>query len=461
MPYVYDPNLTEEKRRQQSNGDTEPASSPGQPQALGAPSATVTGGAPSSSTGGTQSGQYTNLQSYLDANQGQQFGGKVAERIGQDVDTATREQGAAGDQFRAKVGESTVNYDQDLAERAKTDASSVYGDSGQRSNFERMRDASYAGPRGLEDTGEAYTRATGATQNAQKAAQLSGSESGQQALLQNYYGRPDYTRGQTNLDQFLVQNDESAKPKFADVQQRGQALGGQFDTLKQQLAAQAQQAADTTGATRQRVQQEFLGEQGAIAKQRAAFEEQARLANERAAAGVQGISQGRAPTDSLRGLTTFGTDLSRFVTPQQANASNIATAAQAEDFGALNQLLQQQNNLDPSQAGQFNAANPYQFDQSAYDQFSGQQNEFYNSLFNAPTAGGPTQIQDPRVVSAFNQYMQENFPNYNINPNSADQSLIYNQSQGLGTDPSSIRRQRFERLQNLLSQSLGRNTKLE
>lgn len=460
MPFIYDPNLENEKKRQESNGDTEPVS-PGQPQSLGTQSATVTGGAPSSSTGGTQSGQYTNLQSYLTANQGQQFGGRVADRIGQDVDTASREQQSAGDQFRTKVGENTINYDENLAERAKSDASSVAGDATQRSQFERMRDANYAGPRGLEDTGEAYTRATGATQNAQKAAQLSSSESGQQALLQNYYGRPDYSRGQTNLDQFLVQNDESAKPKFANVQQRGQQLSGQFDTLKQQLAGQAQIAADATNATRQRVQQEFLGEQGAIARQRAAFEEQARLANERAAAGVQGISQGRAPVDSLKGLTTYGTDLSRFVTPQQANASNIATAEQAEDFGALNQLLQQQNNLDPSQAGQFNSANPYAFDKAGYDQFVGQQDQFYNSLFNAPTQGGPTQIQDPRVVSAFNQYMQENFPNYAINPNSADQSLIYNHSQGLGTDPNSIRRQRFERLQALLNESLGRNQKLE
>lgn len=459
MPYVYDPNLTDEKRRQQSNGDTE-APSPGQPQALGAQSATVTGGAPSSSTGGTQSGQYTNLQSYLGANQGQQFGGKVADRIGQDVDTATSEQNSAGDQFRTKVGENTVNYDESLAERAKTDASSVYGDSAQKSSFERMRDANYAGPRGLEDTGEAYTRATGATQNAQKAAELSGSESGQQALLQNYYGRPDYTRGQTNLDQFLVQNDESAKPKFANVQQRGQQLGGQFATLKQQLAGQAQTAADATNATKQRVQQEFLGEQGAIAKQRAAFEEQARLANEQAAAGVQGVSQGKAPVDSLKGLTTYGTDLSRFFTAQQANASNVVNADQAEDFNALNQLLQQQNNLDPSQAGQFNAANPYQFDQSAYNQFAGQQDQFYNSLFAAPT-GAPTRIEDPRVASAFNQFMQQNYPGYRTDPNSVDQSVLYNQSQGLGTDPNSVRKQRFEQLQALLNQSLGRNTKLE
>jgi len=478
MAFTYDPNMTEEQRQQAAQQSSGQAGAPvaGGPQAADAPAAKST-----NSTGGTQSGQFTNLQQYLGANANQQFGSQVAGKVQGDVDTANQKQQQAGNEFRTQAQAGTVDYDEQLANRAKTNASEIYNDENQRNNFTKMRDARYAGPNQLTDVADAYTGAQGANQNAQKAAQATTSEEGQKALLGQYYGRPTYSRGETNLDQFLVQNDQSARPKFQQTREQAGQLEGNFQTLQQQLAAEGQQAAQKTEATKQRVAQEFLGDQGAIAQQKAAYEKRAADENARIQAQRGDVAGGKAPVDALKGLTTYGQDLNQFLTAQEADAAGMLSEQEAGNYRDLNALLNQQSQLDLGKAGSYKGG--LQLDQDKYNQFKNEQESYYNSLF-APT--GYSTIEDPnstvsiggandgktfkdqRIIDAFRESGLLSGgvgPNFGISQYQLGQAKNYASDQYNDADIAALtnnkyNKQQYQQLMALLNEKLGRNSKL-
>lgn len=463
MAYAYDPNLTEEERRQQQDAGAQAAAA-ATPGAAPAPQR-------SASTGGTQSGQFTNLQSYLNANKGQQFGSQVAGKVQGDVDTANKTQQEAGQEFGKQATAGTVNYNEGLAGEVKTGALGVQQDDAKRSEFEKMRDANYGGPRDLTDVGDSYLKSTTANQNAQKAAEATTTESGQKSLLHNYYGRPTYSRGETNLDQFLIQNDQSAKPKFEQARQGAGQLESNFNTLKEQLAAVGQQAADTTQATRNRVASEFLGDEGEIARQRKVYEDRAEAENARIKKNREAITQNKAVQDDLRGLTTFGQDLNQFLTNDTATASNMLNSQEAANFGALNQLLQQQSGLDLSQAGSYGGGD-LKLNQQAYDEYKKSQDAMYNNLFTAPeytvdqygvgSTGTGTDFTDPRLINAAKQagFKQPDQLTFSNAKKFAGEE--FNNASGERYIKATTGKSRADylKLMEMINQNLGRNTKL-
>jgi len=478
MAFTYDPNMTEEQRQQAAQQSSGQAGAPvaGGPQAADAPSAKST-----NSTGGTQSGQFTNLQQYLGANANQQFGSQVAGKVQGDVDTANQKQQQAGNEFRTQAQAGTVDYDEQLANRAKTNASEIYNDENQRNSFTKMRDARYGGPNQLTDVADAYTGAQGANQNAQKAAQATTSEEGQKALLGQYYGRPTYSRGETNLDQFLVQNDQSARPKFQQTREQAGQLEGNFQTLQQQLAGEGQQAAQKTEATKQRVAQEFLGDQGAIAQQKAAYEKRAADENARIQAQRGDVAGGKAPVDALKGLTTYGQDLNQFLTAQEADAAGMLSAQEAGNYRDLNSLLNQQSQLDLGKAGSY-LGQGLQLDKDKYNTFKNEQEAYYDSLFRNPgystiddpkssvTLGGDDEGQtfkDKRIIDAFQEagLLKGGVgPNFGISQRELRKAKNYASDNynayNAGDAFSQEKKQQYQKLMQLLETNLGRNKKL-
>lgn len=151
----------------------------------------------------TGSGNFTNLDQYLQVNPST-MGSQLAGKLNQDVDSAKAQSQQAGNAFKSSVDAGVDNYNQDLSSRVLSSPDTVSAEDTQA--FKNMASGAYGGPKDYTDAG--YTR------KADENAQAGQSEAGRFSLLQDYYGRPGYTQGQTALDQGLVQRDTGAQAAF-------------------------------------------------------------------------------------------------------------------------------------------------------------------------------------------------------------------------------------------------------
>lgn len=207
-----------------------------------------------SGTGGTSSGAYTNLQSYLDANKAENFGGKVAGQIQGTVDEANRAQETAGSGFRQEVDKGAVSENPDLVGQVNTDPMGLVKDQGKFSEFLRQRDAQYGGPNDLVDRPELFSSVDTATRKATEQSESSKSEGGRKALLDQLYGsgagRNDYSSGQKKLDNLLIQNDPTSREAFQKVQGAASQTAAAVPDLKTALSGYAGQRKAETQKTR-------------------------------------------------------------------------------------------------------------------------------------------------------------------------------------------------------------------
>lgn len=202
---------------------------------------------------GTNSGSFTNLNSYLDANKSLGFGGQVAGKVQGAVDEAGQAQKTAESGFKQQADAGSVSFDPSLGEAVKRDATSVVGDQAKFSDFLKARDAEYKGPNALVDT-DLFRPTDAAQRKAQEQAGASGSEGGRQALLDQYYGsgngRFDYTGGQKKLDNLLIQNDPSSREAFAKTQENASKTAQDYEGLRGALTAYAGGKREATGQAR-------------------------------------------------------------------------------------------------------------------------------------------------------------------------------------------------------------------
>lgn len=275
----------------------------------------------------TQSGSFKNLQDYLRANADQNFGGQVAGKIDERINTARESQNQASNQFKSEVDQNTVKYNSDLVNRAIGDpyhflynqkpkqnpvtaqpaqqpqqqqqptvdvpkgsvppaqkeyvntavkpkdpnvapvvapSAAATGDFSSRDvnfgnlqEFLKQRDASYGGPKSLSDRAELYDSAYSKTDQAKKTADLSKSEAGRFALLDEFYARPDYSKGQKSLDNLLVQNDPTARAAFKSSREKANQTSTDFETLKQLLGDYATSGESQTKETRSKTRQQL------------------------------------------------------------------------------------------------------------------------------------------------------------------------------------------------------------
>lgn len=224
---------------------------------LGQESPVVTGGGQkvegSGSPKGTRSGQFTNLNQYLDANKSLGFGQKVADRVGTKVQAAT---GAIDDtdrSFRTESDAGSVDRDDNLIGRIGTDATGLVSNAGDFAKVQKMRDAQYQGPQNFASYGK-YGSTLDAVQKAQQATDATQTEGGRKSLLDQEFGsgagRYDYNAGQKKLDNLLIQNDPASREAFQNQQQQAQAAQQRFQDLNQALDSYAQQNKAKTQATR-------------------------------------------------------------------------------------------------------------------------------------------------------------------------------------------------------------------
>lgn len=161
------------------------------------------------------SGQNANIQSYLDANkqQGDAMGGKIADDVTNKAEDATSKIQSyeskaptvqAYDPNEA-IGRATSLNDQEKAQYKTQKATGGY-----------TGPATADGVQGYQDANKAGTEAAAAVKNA-------GTEQGQRDLLKQTYARPQYSAGENNLDQALVQGSAGSR---ARMEQLGQKYSG-------------------------------------------------------------------------------------------------------------------------------------------------------------------------------------------------------------------------------------------
>lgn len=243
MPYAYDPFLDEEKKEQGGAPQIAGAS-----QVIGGSSQTApSGGTPK---GPTSSDRFMNLNSYLDANQGNQFGQNFAQKVQGEVAKGQEAQTQGGAEFRNKVNQSTIAANPALVNSAVSNPTGFVGDSQSVEEFKKQRDAQYKGPNTFADSGDTYQKAFGATKKATDVTQSATSEPGRFALLNNYFGRPEYSQGQKSLDNLLVSGDKTAMSGIEQARKNAQELAQNFQNQNKELSGYAAQGRGTTEATR-------------------------------------------------------------------------------------------------------------------------------------------------------------------------------------------------------------------
>jgi len=330
---------------------------------------------------GTKSGSFTNLQSYLDANESSKFGKQLAGQVEGDSDYASNVQNKADQEFKSRADSSAVGLNQNIISRLNSDPVSLAKDNAAKSEFYKMRDARYQGPKNFSDAQDLYSETNQATAKAGQSAKLANDESGRKTLLDDYYGtgagKYDYTSGQKKLDNYLVQVDPNSREYFAGAKQKADAVGSNFNRLSETLNQYGTTKANETAEARRSARGAIgLGEDNTIqgnspintilaqAKQRAselnaqksgAYSkalEDLRNRNESAAAKF-----GIAPDRAL-----YGADLSAYL--RQANNidyNQAATPQEQAKIAALAELAGVDNTYLPyaDRAGRYDINNIY------------------------------------------------------------------------------------------------------
>lgn len=172
------------------------------------------------SSKGKGSGQYTNIQSYLDANKDQanQMGQKITSNVSAEADNAT----SKIQDFSSKAP--TVQaYDPNAAIQKAT----ALTDDEKAQYKEQKKTGGYTGPAtvdGVSGYQDVQKAASSAAQNVQNA----GTETGQQQLLKQTYARPQYSAGENRLDQALLQNSAGSRASLENLSQKYAGLDKMF-----------------------------------------------------------------------------------------------------------------------------------------------------------------------------------------------------------------------------------------
>lgn len=196
--------------------------------------------------GPSSSDKFQNLNSYLDANQGNQFGENFAGKVNQDVANAGTAQVQAKNQFQNLADQGAVGENKDLVKSAVANPTGFASNSDNVALFQAQKNAQYKGPSSFADSSDAYQKAAGATTKALDVADKAQTEGGRFALLDNYFGKPQYNQGEKSLDNLLISGNSNANQSIAQAQKNAQ---DQFQGFQQENKDLSNYAATKKGET--------------------------------------------------------------------------------------------------------------------------------------------------------------------------------------------------------------------
>lgn len=379
MAFV-DDSLFDEEEQNDLSGDA------GSPQVPGGGLGSAGTGSTNASASGETPGRFADLSEYLRVNDDQNFGSQLASKVGEDINQAQSTLGNVEQDFRGRVDANTVRDDAGLINQVQSAPQSIDQD-----QFARLRDAQYGGPSSLSETPDLYSQSQSASQTATSRANASKTEPGRFALLDNYFGRPNYTQGEKSLDNLLVQNDTDSQQAFNQMRENANQLAQNQQQMGQNLNTFAAQSKADTQGTRDAARGalgidddgNYIQGQGAIGAVRGDVQntqeaQQAELDRIRQAleSGNYGeIGEDvRGSVDQYMGTGDYNTGISNFIRlADDPTESSVASDEQAQRLAALTRLA----GIDSPYGDQTGNFNPYEFNSSEYDQAVGaRRNDF-------------------------------------------------------------------------------------
>lgn len=201
----------------------------------------------------TRPGGFVGLQRYMQAqgDAGAKLGQTVAGDVEQEAQGAETARKEALQQFRSQSHSNIVD---DISQQILDDPTKV------TSEQYKQTTGGYTGPMGLQ--GEQYQQAVEKARKAQTRLGQLGSAAGQEALLREKYGSPQYTRGLSSLDMALMGGTTAAQDRFKGLRslygEGGQKdIGGALSRSEKAASARAKEL-QTQGAERATAAQEAL-----------------------------------------------------------------------------------------------------------------------------------------------------------------------------------------------------------
>jgi hypothetical protein len=396
MVSAFDPNQDE----LDENGQPKAPSVAG-PTSVSNQSSTIGGGSPASSAPGkgTSSGRFTNISNYLKANQNANLAGKVVGNIENQSNQVKQGLDQAKSQFSNQAEQSRVQANNPFVQSAIQDPNSVANDPSQLQQFERLRDAQYTGPQGLQDA----QKLQAGVQNVQSMTRQTGSEGGRFNLLRQMFNKPTYSGGQQKLDNLLLQNNPDQMNKLRGTNVVAGRIGQDLNQSAKRSADVAQQyateALQTRDSTRNALTTEEQARQNEILG-RLAQTQASRTAAQQASEDLLKNRQMSAADLAKYGLTAgtklYGLDPLSFLRKGQElnNVSQVANQDDVTRFNALSKLAGKDNTFV---TGSNPVDDPYTFESQSFLSQVKQKEGAYNADVQNASAPFDAQLADPQL----------------------------------------------------------------
>jgi len=314
------------------------------------------------------SGAYNNIQKYINANKGfnaEQGGlaGKIVGNIGGQVQNTQQNLQGVSNAFKQQAEENVAKFNhQDVVGNALADPSAFVESANpeQMQAFTAARDAQYTGPKGIQDIqGAGAIRAQ--TANVKSLVNQGQSEAGRFNLLKQMFGNNQYSGGQQNLDNLLIQSDRGQMKKIQGARQAAAGLDNTFNKAglqAQQTAQQNKSLADQIqSSTRSGLNRSVLdANKGVEERLQKTIQDQNQMvqkAREQLAAGNLDMDVYDALGGEKLGLKAgqhlYGVDPNSFINKgADPTAQQVASANDYARFNALSRLMGGVANTDAS-----------------------------------------------------------------------------------------------------------------
>lgn len=288
-----------------------------------------------------QSGSWTNLNDYLNANQGasNNLGTRVLGTVNQAASQGTGIINSAGQNFQGDVNTGTDVYNPQLSHDALA-APSAFLQGPEYTQLVNELTGTYNGPSDWGTSTEA-ANATQGEQNAQQTASLGLTSQGRQQILNQTTAAP-YTQGQGSLNEFLLDNNPTQLQPITAAANIGGNLQGQYQQVAQNAGNQVTAGQNTSAATGNQAKGDILGGQTALINQLTTQSQQAQ-ANTTAQGKTVGslLNTNSAINDSPATQTSDG--VSNVIPPPQLTSAEISslgiTPQQYNQLITLNQQV--------------------------------------------------------------------------------------------------------------------------
>lgn len=325
---------------------------------------------------------FENIDKYVAANSGKQFGQEVVGKVQKQVDTAKQNMADASTQFTNQVNQAGT-----VPTSSQVNSAIANPTSTKPEDFQNWENQTYKGPNNLTDNQDAWNKYWSGASQAQTSSKLLGSEPGRFTLLDSYYGKPSYNFGQKSLDNALIQHEGVGK-QAKNLQNQSAQLQGAGKAGETQLQGLAATAAGNVDASRKATRAAIglddsnnviTGEgAGAIGKQYSNVDSDLAAKNAQRQAeydslfsdlqGGQLSDSELAQTGLRNGQKTYGVDLSKYATQGAAlNRNQTMTPEQRSRIQALSQLAGITDNY-ASGAVEDGNINPYSFNTEQFNQ---------------------------------------------------------------------------------------------